>query len=169
MVCFITWDSCLCAEEAIVARERVTLQDLEEEFGLLNFGWSRLTGRLGVRRYLLYRKGMVKVGWSRPTDWVLWSELSSTRRIRPPVFGLFSLIYIFSRIDLRRTDGSVFRIIVMGFMQGLPRALDTTMMNATVKQQAGDRGAEPAGPGPALGEPQAAAAADQAPGGGEQR
>jgi hypothetical protein len=96
-------------------------------FTVLNLGWSWLTGRLGVRRYLLYPEGMVKVGWFRPRNWVLWSEVVGTKRSGFYLLGLFSAFYDAARLDLKRADDSTFRISLMGFMPRLPRALATTM------------------------------------------
>jgi hypothetical protein len=104
-------------------------------FAVLNVAWSWLTGRLGMRRYLLYPEGLVKVGWYRPTSWVLWSEIVGTRRTGIYPLGVFSALYNVSRIELKRADGSAFTISLMGFLPRLPRALATTREKAAVKQE----------------------------------
>jgi len=96
-------------------------------FIVLNLAWNWLTARLGIRRYLLYPEGMVKVGWSRPRDWVLWSEVAATKRNGFYLLGIISAFYDVARIDVKRADGSTFRISLMGFMPRLPRVMETTM------------------------------------------
>ena len=99
-------------------------------FTCLDFAWNWLTGRLGMRKYLMDPEGLIKVGWFGPRDWVLWSEVSGTKVVANSNLAGYRV----SRIDLKRDDGSAFKIFLMGFLPRLPRDLDAAMKKAAVKQ-----------------------------------